>query len=124
MPTSIADMKREFPDGPMPSVSIVTKRGDSVKTNTLATTPQSGTGDVIVHPMPIWKRIAIRAAKSYLQSLVGFIGIYVAGTQLDQFSISLLDAVQLAVVPTVIGVITNLYIFFKKWDESLPELMA
>ena len=110
--------------------AIVTARDDGMTRPTIGHTPD-GMPDIRVTPMPWWGRLIIRGAKTYLSSLVAFLGAGSLGVlvpdnpvPLTGFMNSLWIAMQLALVPAIGTIILNASILITKLDESQPELMA
>lgn len=138
-PDHVSEIERElrsrFPDGPIAaptSVAIVTQRGTSPDATVTAVTP-SDQPNVTVQPITIAKRITIRAVKTYLQSLVGFlltagftgsVAPNVAPVPLQTFTDVALTAAVAALVPAAMSALTNLLILFTRLDESNPSVMA
>lgn len=106
---------------------VVTERGN-LNVPTVAET-STNKPDVLLVPLSILRRISIRAARVYIQSVLGVLGYSAVSTVVPQlpfqeFSNTFANALLLAIGPTVISILVNLLILFTKLDESQPELMA
>lgn len=113
----------------MASNVIITSRGKLDK-EVVAETP-SGMPDILVTPLSVVERLAIKFCKVYFSSLVAFLGATVIGVvpgvdpvPLNGFIAVFMNAAQLALVPAIGTVVLNASIFFTKLDDKTPELMA
>lgn len=82
--------------------------------------------DPTVVYMTAFKRILIRAAKTYLSTMIGVLGYGVVGEvvptlPLVEFSQNFLNAASISIAPTIANILLNTLIFVTKLDESLPE---
>lgn len=88
----------------------------------------SDVAPVQVVTMPAWQMIAIRAARTYIQCLIGFLGATPAATALGiplpQFGNQFVVAASLAVAPTVVAILMNLAEVLTNLDVSQPSLRA
>lgn len=105
---------------------VVTDR--DIKSNSVAET-RAGLPDILLIPMGYTKRIVIRAAKTYVSSILGVLGYgvtssLVPGLPYNEFTTNLLNASLMAVGPTVINILINLLILLTQLDESVPETMG
>lgn len=86
--------------------------------------------EVTVTTMPWYKMAAIRAARVYLQALVGFLVVggtgigEAAGIPIYQFGGNLATAATLAVAPSVVSLLQNILEFLTKLDVTNPALRA
>jgi hypothetical protein len=86
--------------------------------------------EVTVTTMPWWQMVAVRAARVYLQALVGFLVVggtglgEAAGIPLEQFGGNLKVAATLAVAPSVVSLLQNLLEFLTKLDITNPGIRA
>jgi hypothetical protein len=82
--------------------------------------------------MAPWKIVAVRAARVYLQSLVGLLTTFLSGaahaagvsTTAGDFYGMFLTCASLAVAPAVMSALTNTVELLNKWDETSPQLRA
>ena len=123
---SPSEIQERLSEGAVPKV-VVTRRRGSPRSEALAHTAE-GLPDYIVKPLSMLHRLAIRAAKVYISTLLGVLGYgavaAVSPLPLPEFQANFTNAAQLAVAPTVINMLINMLIIFTKLDESLPEAMG
>ena len=105
---------------------IVTARGN-LQDNVTAYTP-TGMPDIAIRPIGILQRLAVKAALTYVESLLGVLGYGVLNSAvpnlpLGDFSNSLYGAALLAVAPTIINLLRNLSVILSKLDSQHPQLM-
>ncbi len=81
--------------------------------------------------IPVWQSVLVRAARTYLQSLVAFLAVVGLGIEvgaiddavrLAPFAAKLILAAELAVAPTVVALLQNGLEVLRKLDVSHPEL--
>lgn len=112
---------------PEPIQTIVTERADGIEQTTKAVTP-ADQPNVIVQPMPWYRIVLVRAARVYVQSLIGGLTVtpaaVAAGVLPAEFAFSLQNAALLAVGPAVMSVLQNAAELLARLDESHPQLRA
>jgi len=131
------ELRERFPNGPSgPTQTIIATAhtdgivavGESITFHTPGDNP-----NVRVVAVTIMSRVVIRAVKTYLQSLVGFLiaagftGAVAPGSvplPFQTFTDVLTSAAVAALVPAIMSALTNLTILFTRLDESSPSLMA
>lgn len=73
-------------------------------------------------------QIAIRAGKTYFNSMIGLMPVAMAatggGVEWHTFVMALGHAANYAIGPAVMSVITNAGILLAKWDQKFPTLQA
>lgn len=110
-----------------PIQTIVTEREGGIEKPTTGLTPPN-IPNVTVQPMPWYRIVATRAARVYMQSLVGFLTAastaVAAGVLPVEFAISVQNAALLAVGPAVMSVLQNTAELLVRLDESHPQLRA
>jgi hypothetical protein len=117
-----------------PTPILVTERGiESPPDKTTVVTPP-GMPNVLIRTMTPLAQVLVRALRTFLQSLVGFLIVVMAGrTIIDNVGVMIpatdfLDALKiaasLAVAPTVISFIQNLIELLARVDESFPKARA
>jgi hypothetical protein len=113
---------------------LVTERRDtSPPDKTVVVTPPS-MPNVLIRTMTPIAQVLVRALRTFLQSLVGFLIVVMAGrTIIDNIGVMIpatdfLDALKiaasLAVAPTVVSFIQNLIELLARVDESFPKARA
>lgn len=116
-----------------PTPVLITERETSPSNDTVVRTP-SGLPDVLIKTMTPIAQVLVRAARTFLQSLVGFLFVVVAARPLAEnlgvmipapdFLDALKIAAGFAVAPTVISFLQNLIELLARVDESFPKARA
>jgi hypothetical protein len=112
---------------------LVTERDTSPPDKTVVVTPPA-LPNVLIRTMTPIAQVLVRALRTFLQSLVGFLIVVMAGrTIIDNvgvmipatdFLAALKIAASLALAPTVISFIQNLVELLARVDESFPKARA
>lgn len=133
---SVEPIRPSEPQAPI--TTIVTKRTDEIEHQTVASTP-SGQPNVSIVPLPSWKIILIRAARVYLQSLLGFLtgagvlnavgvaampALSVLPTLPTGFLGTLSAAALLALPPATGSLIQNTLELLARIDVNYPQVRA
>jgi hypothetical protein len=109
--------------------TVVTAREQGINENMMART----TGDipnVLVKALSPLRIMATRAARVYLQSLVGMLGLVMSGfaegslITPEDFGGKLMMAAGFALAPSVMTLVQNAAELFARLDETRPELRA
>lgn len=116
-----------------PVPTIVTDRGSVPEDGSIARTPL-GRRDVIVRVMTPVAQVLVRAIRTYLQSLLGFLTLGLAGKPVadnigvvitpDSFLGVLGVAAGLALAPTIVAVLHNAAELLARLDERFPKARA
>lgn len=102
-----------------PHTTLIRKRSD--RTPRVIGVAGYGTRDaVVVKAMPAWQMIAIRVARMYLQTLIGFLGAEGVGADLGGLGRLAL----LALAPTIVSLLHNTLEILTKLDVTHPHLRA
>lgn len=128
------ELAREFPNGPLPTVSVMsTSRAGSPADGTVVETA-AGQPDIILATMTPLAQVFVRAARTYLQSLVGFLLLNVAAAPVAEslgvvvspgdFWQAFQTAAGLAVAPTVIALLQNAAELLGHLDNLIPKWRA
>ena len=109
---------------------VVTKREETPEHPTLIRTPQSE-ADLQVVPMPWYTQVLIRAARTYLQNVIGYILGAAIGTSVAyaaeavlpvmparDFAVVFLASLSVAIGPTVVCVLQNGLEILTKLDAT------
>lgn len=123
--------------------TIVTKREDSIESPTVAVTPGPAP-NVLAVPLPLWRLVAVRALRVYLQCFAGFLSALTTGTlapiiaagtpgvsteQVQSmlphlFWGNVLVAASLAGPPTFLTLMQNATELLARLDEKSPQWRA
>jgi hypothetical protein len=116
-----------------PIPMVVTARDENPRDQTVLVTPGTRP-NILVQTMTPVAQVLVRGARTFLQSLVGFLLVVMAGrTIIDNVGVMIpavdfLDALKiaasLAVAPTVISLLQNLVELLSRLDEVFPKARA
>lgn len=126
-------LAQRFPHGLAPVPVLTTERAGSAPDGTVIETP-SGQPDLVVTVMTPLAQVAVRGLRTYVQGIVGFLGMLTVGRPVaeslgvvlppgDFFQI-LQTAAGLAVAPTVISLLQNTAELLGRLDNLLPKARA
>ncbi len=117
-----------------PNKVIMTAREETPKTVDVVLKTPSGEANVQVVTMSVWRQVAIRSLRAYVQNLLGFIlavgtgAAAASGVGLNMpaanFGNLLLASAGLALGPTVICMLQNTLEILTKLDVTNPEIRA
>jgi len=117
-----------------PNKVIMTAREETQKTVDVVLKTPAGEANIKVVTMSVWRQVAIRTSRAYLQNLLGFIlavGTGAAAASGVGLTMPAADFVHLfgaaaglAVGPAVICMIQNTLEILTKLDVTNPELRA
>ena len=110
---------------------LVTAGPEAPVEGTVITTP-AGSPDMEVAVSRWWVQVLVRVCRTYLQSLVAFLGVLTVGKPLAEsvgirldavdFWTLMLQAASLSVAPAVIALIHNAIELLAELDRSNPKL--
>lgn len=108
--------------------SIVVARADDGVVSNYAVTGGSDSPNYIVQALSPLRVIAIRTARVYLQSIMGFLTLHATGLDKglmpNEFGALLTTAASLAVATAAVTAIQNFIELLAKLDQKYPELRA
>lgn len=112
-------MTNDVEAAPPMQTTLVRKHSD--ETPSVIGIAGTGTGNAVtVKSMPAWQMIAIRVARMYLQTVVGFLGAEGVGVDLG----GLAGVFLLALAPTIVSLLHNTLEILTKLDVTHPQLRA
>lgn len=107
--------------------TVITKREDpGISSNAIAKT-RADEPDVKVITLPAWRMVAIRVARVYLQSLLGFLTTAAVGVdrlQADDLLATIWLNAGFAIAPAFMSLLMNAIEILNKWDITNPEMRA
>jgi hypothetical protein len=106
---------------------LVTERAAAPDDKTVLATPKIDQSNVEVVTMSWWQQVAIRGARTYIQSLVGFILAGQTGAlnlPAKDFASLLWTAAGLALAPTVVSLLQNATEILARLDVNKPQVRA
>ena len=114
-----------------PEKVLVTERPTAPADDTIIKTPV-GMADVQVVVMTWYGQVAVRVARTYLQSLIGFLSAIGSGATeavgihipVGDFWDLLLKSMGLAVAPAVFSLLQNTYEILTRLDQTNPQVRA
>lgn len=119
---------------------LVTERPGAPRDKAVLETP-AGAADVQVVTWPLWKQVAVRAGRTYIQSLVTFIlagassasvrqglefTVEATGISMpaNEFLALFLSAASLSMGPAILAFLQNVVEILAKLDSTMPRLRA
>lgn len=127
------DLRQRFPRGVKSIPIMQTDRAGAVEEGTVIATP-AGQPDLLVTLMTPLAQVAVRGARTYVQGIVGFLGLLTVGRPVAEslgivippgdFWQVLQTAAGLALAPTVLSLLQNAAELLGKLDAVLPKWRA
>lgn len=106
---------------------VMTKRAELGPSRNLRTSTAADEPNPMIVAMPWWQRVAVRAARVYVQGLIGFLLANATGlgdnlgVPITDFTVALVVSAKLALAPAVLSLLQNTAEILGKLDVTLPE---